>query len=267
MNRRLRFKDVSRILSAVRRYGPATFKKGFSVTSFEMASRLRYYVGDLRSVIDVGANIGQFAVAVHHYFASAEIFSIEPVPSNVGTLIRNLGGIRKATVLEFAVGDVDGEIDFFSNNYSPASSALRVSDQQNSLFPETSKTSLIKVPVRRLDSVGIQIPVKSPSLLKLDVQGYEKRVLEGGRTFLKSIDFLLLEMSFVEMYRGECLFEEMHEYLRSFGLSLVAPLGFLLSNDSLVIQMDALYSINQDGAPLAGNQQHEVRYKQGSGPK
>ncbi len=83
--------------------------------------------------------------------------------------------------------------------------------------------------------------LKQPALLKLDVQGFEKEVLKGATNTLNKIDYLLFEASFVTMYKGEPLFEEMHTYVKEIGFELIAPIGFLQSENLQILQMDMLY--------------------------
>lgn len=80
-----------------------------------------------------------------------------------------------------------------------------------------------------------------PILLKLDVQGYEKEVLKGASEFIKRVDYLLFEASFVSMYEGEPLFEEMHDFVRGLGFRLVGPVGSLQTDKEQIVQMDMLY--------------------------
>jgi len=48
-------------------------------------------------------------------------------------------------------------------------------------------------------------------------------------------------MSFRPMYEGELLFEKMDDLLKQFGFKIVAPLGFLQTNDLQIPQIDFLY--------------------------
>ena len=149
--------------------------------------------------------------------------------------------INNIHCINYALGATEGEIDFYSNNHSHASSALIVSDFQKAVIPETLKTKQIKVDVNTLDKITTTLNIQSPILLKMDVQGFEKKVLEGGINFINKVDYLLFEASFISMYDGEALFEEMHTIVKNLGFELIAPTGFLQSKNLQVLQMDMLY--------------------------
>ena len=59
------------------------------------------------------------------------------------------------------------------------------------------------------------------SLLKIDVQGYEKRALAGAKQTLSKTKFLLVELNFMPQYDGGSWFGDVHEILtRDFGFFL-----------------------------------------------
>ena len=92
-----------------------------------------------------------------------------------------------------------------------------------------------------MDEFKFEQPLIAPILLKLDVQGFEKNVLEGASVLLEKIDYLVLEVSFISMYEGEPLFDEMHTYLKEKGFKLVAPIGALPDPNLAIPQLDMLY--------------------------
>ena len=80
-----------------------------------------------------------------------------------------------------------------------------------------------------------------PILLKLDVQGFEKKVLQGATGFLPKVDYLLFECSYQALYEGEPLFADMYAFVQSLGYELVAPVGFLENEDHVFLQADLLW--------------------------
>lgn len=73
-----------------------------------------------RTVIDLGANVGQLAVAAANLFDGAKILSIEPDPRTAGMLKKNLKAIKQAEVFVVAVGDSVGEAEFYVNKEAQA---------------------------------------------------------------------------------------------------------------------------------------------------
>lgn len=213
-----------------------------SLASFNILDQLSRRIPRLGTVVDVGANQGQFACAVKRFFPQAVVHSFEPVPETFEKLSANTKQIAGIQVYNFGLGSVSGKIDFYQNEHSHASSALPISDFQKTELPETAKTRMITVPVKRLDDLGISVKEAEGSvLLKLDVQGYEKHVLLGATDFLKGVDYLLFEASFVSMYEGEPLFDEMHALVSEMGFRLLGPVGSLEVGASQIAQMDMLY--------------------------
>lgn len=214
--------------------------KGFSFASHEIVSQLVQIDPLIKTIIDVGANKGQFTVAASNFYPEAMIYSFEPLKSVYEILKKNVAG-RNCKCFNFAVGDSSGEIEFYENQYSLASSVKKITKKQNELFPETNKTEKIIVPLNTLNEIIPSLHLVNKILLKLDVQGYEKEVINGALHCLDRISYLLIEMSFVRMYEEELLFEEMHSFLSDLGFNILSPLGVLYSNKNQILQIDMLY--------------------------
>src|SRR5882672_4703641 len=68
--------------------------KVFSLSSFRMNAALARYQPVFNTIIDVGANQGQFAIAAAHRFPMAKIYSFEPVPDIFEKLQNNVRSNR-----------------------------------------------------------------------------------------------------------------------------------------------------------------------------
>jgi FkbM family methyltransferase len=212
-----------------------------SIASYRLCQAVAAYQSEMGAILDVGANQGQFATAAAYWFPRAKILSFEPVPATVALLRRNTAHLSGLEVLPVALGAIPGKIRFFSNKYSHASSALPIHSNQTILHPDTASVEEIEVAVDTLDRVMGSRSVEHPLLLKLDVQGFEREVLQGGRKTLAQADYLLFETSFVPFYEGEALFEEMHTIASDHGFVLLGPVGFLEDGRHRVVQLDLLY--------------------------
>jgi len=206
-----------------------------------MCQALRSLDCEPGTVLDVGANQGQFAGAASWWYPRAKIVSFEPVPAAFSILKRNCLSIAGIELVATALGNEVGELVFFENEYSHASSALMVTETQRLLRPSTANSRKISVPVTTLDIFCAGRVWAQPILLKIDVQGFEKRVLEGASAFLPSVEFLLFECSFSALYDGEPLFQEMNKYVTSLGYELIAPVGFLENEQGVLLQVDLLW--------------------------
>lgn len=214
---------------------------GYSISSHRILAGIASHCKSFGTIIDVGANKGQFALASIKRFPQSTIISFEPLPEQYQQFKENLRKSKKVTVHNIALGSEAGVIDFYKNEHSHASSALPISEEQKQSIPETAKTSKIQVKVSRLDEFLLDYKLIGPTLLKLDVQGYEKKVLEGSSKLLPMIDYVVFEASFISMYNGEPLFDEMHTFLKDSGFEIIAPVGYLEDQKGRILQMDILY--------------------------
>lgn len=214
----------------------------FSITSYAMISALARQGMSPKVVIDVGANVGQFAVASEKLFPEASVHSFEPNPNCYTALRKNVSSLSGIATYSVALGAQEGESTFHLNAHSHSSSMLPLADNHTEAFPEARETSAVQVRVSTLDLIfdGMELP--SPVLLKLDVQGYEAQVLRGGAETLKRVDYVVLEASFKPMYQGEMLFMDLVRLMESAGFFFSRPVG-LLSHPKTgeILQMDALF--------------------------
>lgn len=175
---------------------------------------------NIRTIVDIGANDGSYSEYLSGFFQPDVIHAFEPLPSCQAPLAALGSRLPNLTVHPIALSDTPGEATFFENGYAPASSLLRVSDLSREVFPETERETAVSVTLARLDDVLPVATLAPDILIKIDVQGVEDRVIKGGRAHFSAASVVLVEMSFVPIYRGQPLFEEVHSLLESCGLRL-----------------------------------------------
>lgn len=153
------------------------------------------YDHPIRTVIDVGANVGQAAKVFLKEFPDAGVHSFEPHPSTFAKLSQNCQSVRLHTY-NFALGSEEGEHDFY--DYGEEESLL------NSLVAETAFTRRyarqgckIRINARMLDEFCVTENIPSVDLLKIDTEGYEEAVLRGANALLTtgSIKFVYFEFN------------------------------------------------------------------------
>jgi FkbM family methyltransferase len=164
------------------------------------------------------------------------------VPECAGELRKNVSELANVTVYPLALGDGEGELQFYVNSHSHSSSALPLAEGHRTAFPEAQEERTIKVEVSTLDRVFEGVDLERLILLKLDVQGYESRAIRGGWETLKRVDYVVLEASFKPMYEGEQTFMEIVRMMESCGFRFERPVGWLSTQGTgEVLQMDALF--------------------------
>ena len=124
--------------------------------------------------IDVGANAGTYALPLaRHVGAGGRVIAVEPHPVMVARLAFNQAASRCGNValIAAAAGDVDGELMIETDHENYGASHV---------YPDASaRSDAIKVPVMRLLSILRRENVDKIDSLKIDVEGYEDRVLVG----------------------------------------------------------------------------------------
>ncbi len=195
---------------------------------------------NFKTIFDIGANEGQFAGAILKLYPTAKIHSFEPLHNTFLKLQENFKNNINVTPYNFALGKYNEDRDIFCNEYSPSSSLLEMLDLHKTNFDFAVKVQPSKISIRRLDDFFNQ-PVVGPVLLKIDVQGFEMNVLEGGKNVLKQADVLLIEVSFVRLYKDEPLFDDIYSYLVKEGFYYAGNVEQLMGSDNQILQADALF--------------------------
>lgn len=195
----------------------------------------------IRHVIDVGANRGQFLTWASVRFPSARFDCFEPIPSSVRKLRQVSPEGRTVEIHGFALGEHRGSERLFVTASDDSSSLLEPTLLQTSEFPGSRVVEEIQVEIVRLDQMLDAESINRPALLKIDVQGAELQVLRGAEGCLSAIDYVLVECSFVELYRGQSLAEEIVEQLELHDFSLVGFFSETFNAAGRKIQADALF--------------------------
>ena len=190
-----------------------------------------------RTVIDIGANVGQFALAAREYSPQSRIHSFEPLPGPAATHAALFRDDPQVTLHRCAIGPAQGEATMHVSKREDSSSLLAISDQQDALFPGTAESHQTTVTVRRLLDCIAKQDIQAPALLKIDVQGFEGEVLKGCEEALPLIDAIYCECSFLELYSGQSLASDVIEFLHQRGFRL-AGLYNPTYRDGLCIQAD-----------------------------
>jgi FkbM family methyltransferase len=170
-------------------------------------------------VFDIGANTGQFGRHLRDSGYRGRIVSFEPLPSEWNRLVEVSGNDSLwQAAPRCAIGSADGEIEIHVAGNSASSSALNMLDSHRNAAPESAYIGTERVPLRRLDSIAPDyLTSDSVFLIKIDTQGFESEVLKGAAAALKSAVGLSLEISFVPLYEGQALFEDMYAQIRALG--------------------------------------------------
>lgn len=174
------------------------------------------------AVLDVGGNAGQYARFLRREVGyRGHIVTFEPIPALAAALKRESSGDPSWEILELALGDSPGQASFNVMNTSPMSSLLQPKADCSSPVMQFNRVSeTVQVRVDTLDAVIAGHPWlrgMQDLYLKLDVQGYELKVLEGATRSLPRIAALQAELNVLPLYEGQPSYLEVMQYLDSRG--------------------------------------------------
>jgi FkbM family methyltransferase len=175
-------------------------------------------------------------------FEHPRIYAFEPVPVAFRSLLAATKRFKEVTAYNLAIGERNGQVTFHVASDVQSSSILRQNESFGAAFADAAVTRTIELEMQTLDTALRNVAIDSPVLLKLDVQGYETRVIDGARSFLGAVDVIVAETSFAPLYEGEGAFLALVDLLDDCGFDFVRPVGTLVSPTSgAFLQMDALF--------------------------
>lgn len=200
---------------------------------------------EMGAVIDVGANQGQFARLISGFFPRAQVYCFEPLPGPFQVLsawAQTQNG--RVHCFQMALGDQEGEVEMhLHEQHTPSSSLLPTTETCHRLYPQTQAESMARVRVSTLDQAleASTATMPEPILLKLDVQGFEDRVLRGGKQMLSRCQSIVLEVCVEPLYSGQAEFIDLASMLRDSGFRYAGNLDQSYGDDGRVVYFDALF--------------------------
>ncbi|MEA5579599.1 FkbM family methyltransferase [Anabaena sp. UHCC 0451] len=199
----------------------------------------------IKSVIDIGANEGQFARRITKIFPQAHIYAFEPLTIPFQQLSEWANHHpKKITAFNLALGDSIQQIEIYSHLYfNPSSSILRTTQLCETVYPMVKEQEKILIEQSTLDDTisKFSFPLQEPILIKLDVQGYENRVIKGGIEIFKKSAACIVEISLDQLYEGQAQFREIFRLLDHLGYTYAGNLDQVLGKDGHVRYFNAVF--------------------------
>lgn len=194
-------------------------------------------------IIDVGANIGDFSKQARRFFPKSKIIAFKPIEQCCKIINETFVSDDQFSLVSKAVGEKEGFIQFNINQHMDSSSILNTSILHNNTFSFASATTPTKVKVTTLDTELKNKKIKN-GLLKLDIQGYEDRALQGGKQILPRFQVIICEINFANMYINQASFHTISTLLHNHNLIFSGMIniaknpstGQIISGDSLFIR-------------------------------
>lgn len=198
-----------------------------------------------QTIIDVGANIGQFAKNILSFFPCATLYCFEPLAGPFNALSK-WSKTQKGTIVLFnmAVGQDQGEVEFILHeNHTPSSSLLNTTKLSEQLYPFTKEQKRIRVEQTTLDEMHKEgrVELLPEILIKVDVQGYEDRVIAGGTKIFNAASACILEVCLDPLYEKQAGFRNLLTTLDDLGYRYAGNLEQSYGGDGHCIFLDAVF--------------------------
>lgn len=217
-------------------------KRGFNIDNYLLFKTPFFQGLNINTILDIGANNGQAAITFSESFPNAIIYSFEPIPKCFGVLKDVTKGIPSIQAFNFALGSSEGNIEFNENEFSASSSLLNVANTHIENFPFTANVKKTIVKIKRLDDFKDEIVIKNNVMLKIDVQGFEDKVIEGGIKILAISKLVIIETSMKELYENQPLFDDIYKKLTNLGFVYYGSLEQLYSPITReILQQDSIF--------------------------
>jgi FkbM family methyltransferase len=197
----------------------------------------------IRTVLDIGANTGQFAKMIMQACPQLQILhSFEPLADCQPMLSQVLSGDARHFIHHIGLGDKNGSSLFQHAEFSPCSSILKPKALLVQDRPGAGRIREEKIQLRTLDDWAAENEIADKILIKIDVQGYENHVIAGGRNTIRRAGYVVVEVPFLQLYENQPLFHEIYMMLHNLGFAYKGSLGQnIRKSDGCVLEADALF--------------------------
>jgi FkbM family methyltransferase len=199
---------------------------------------------NVQTVIDVGANEGQYAAGLLTNGYSGTIYSFEPIQKPFEQLRRKAERTPKWKAFNYGVGSKTEDIAINVSENIVSSSIFSVEHASVNAEPSSKIVRQEKIRLVALETffTDEKLQLSPETLLKLDVQGFEMEVLKGCQRMLPQIRLIQAELSFVPLYQNAPLFQEVVTFLAQKGFEIYSIIpGFRDLASGRMLQADGIF--------------------------
>jgi FkbM family methyltransferase len=196
----------------------------------------------LNTILDVGANRGQFAESIFRAGFQKNIISFEPLHRpHLELKRRAMRWPGWVVASRCAIGSQRASSTIYRSKNEVSSSLLRVLPAHISVEPDTAAVGEEIVSVIPLNQVdGIYQVAKKGLFLKIDTQGFEVEVLKGADLVINHVGAVFIECSLVPLYRDSPTIKDVMEKISRLGFSVTDVFPGLYNLDGSLLQLDLL---------------------------
>lgn len=208
----------------------------------------------VKCIIDGGASIGVTSRQLSDSFSNAFIHAIEPYP-NFYKCIEDIAATNNKIIPHnFALSNIDGQAKLKVNVSEGTNSLLKTTNNSKQIYGNLLENkSEINVQTKTIDSFVKEQNITSIDILKLDLQGFEEKALDGAVQSLKrkKIDIILCELLFEDLYNNQTIpFKIIQNLTENFSFTLFNLYqkqyhhGKIVQADALLIRCDILKDLD-----------------------
>lgn len=202
-------------------------------------------------VLDVGA-AGGVQPAWLPELDYIDLIMIEPSPTEVAKLEAQLKEYSSVSILNVGLSNLEGKQTLFRTKFRQCSSLLEPNAALVARYrvgPAFAVVAQEEIECRRYDNLMREGRAPQPDVVKIDVQGAEKLVLEGMGAALDKVLGIEIESHFYPLYQGQTLFGDMVTWLAEKGFRL-RRLGPSHNFDKDIVEVNAWFTRNGDATEV-----------------
>ena len=201
-------------------------------------------------ILDIGANVGDVTIAALKTYPLCKAICFEPVKGTYAVLNNNLLQFKdRVFIYNEALSDLNGESEINLTSFHGANSIEPQSEFHRRNNPEVQELGKQKIKLSRLDDIASTLPANHIDIMKIDVEGHELKVLEGGKKFIeKNVDTIIIEIAFQrEQSWEEQKFISVFTFMKALGFCLVNiydvcnATNSQTSSNLMISQMDCVF--------------------------
>lgn len=161
----------------------ALFTAGIDITKNQQYDRqtlavMKKVLKKDSNCLDIGCHKGEVLDQIIKFSPDGKHYGFEPIPEYYNELVKKYGSDKKIQIIKKALSDSNGSAEFNWVKNAPAYSGLK----ERAYAVKNPDIEKIQVELAKLDDIGNDFPIIS--LIKIDVEGAEMKVLEGGENFI-----------------------------------------------------------------------------------
>ena len=192
-------------------------------------------------VYDIGANTGQFASKLRRGGYKGTIISFEPIRSVFEALASKARLDPRWIVHNCGLGAAQEQLEINVSRDTKYSSILDMSDLTAKFDPMASVERTEKIIIKTLDEVSAG--EKETFLIKIDTQGYEHKIIEGGKMTFQRAAGVLMELPILHLYKGNWEFHEALAHMASVGFApaQITAVSYDVDDKVSLLEVDCLF--------------------------